>query len=53
MRLDIDQPPVNLPVGGPAMDRRDRELERPVVEHRAVNERCHRRIDVGAQVMLE
>ena len=53
MRLDIDQPPVDLPVGGPAVDRGDRELERPVVEDGAVDEGRHRRIDVGAQMVLE
>ena len=51
MRFDIDEPAVDLPIGRPAMDRRDRLLERPVVEHRAVDERGRGRVDLGLQVM--
>ena len=40
-------------IGRPAMDRRDRKLERPVVEHGAVDERHRRRIDAGVLVMPE
>ena len=51
MRVDIDQPAVDLAIGRPAVDRRDRVLERPVVEHRAVDEGRRRRVDVGLQVL--
>ena len=35
------------------MDCRDRDLERPIVEDRAVDERRRRRVDVGLQMLLE
>ncbi len=50
MRVDVDQPAVDLAVGRPAVDRRNGLLERPVVEDRAVEERGFRRIDAGLQV---
>ena len=53
MRVDVDQPPVDLPIGRPAVDRRDRHLERPVVEHRAVDERHRGRIQAGPQMGMK
>ena len=38
VRLDIDKTSIDLPIGGPTVNRRNRLLERPVVEHRAVDE---------------
>jgi hypothetical protein len=45
MRIDIEQATVDLAVGGAAVDCRNRLLERPVVEHRAVDEGHRGRID--------
>ena len=53
VRIDVDEPAIDLAIGRPAVDRRDRLQERPVVEHRAVEEGCRGRIDVGAQMGRE
>ena len=53
MRLDVNEAPIDLPIGRPALDRRDRLPERPVVEHRAVDERDRGRIDTGPQMVVE
>ena len=51
--VDENKPPVDVTIGGAIMDCRDRLAERPVVEHRAIDERSGDRIDIGAQVTLE
>ncbi len=48
--IDIDEAAVDLAEGGAAVDRRDRLVERPVVEHAAVDEARARRVDVGLAV---
>ncbi len=53
VRLDIDEPAVDLAIGRPAVDGGDRLLERPVVEHGAVDERGRGGIDAGAHLVLE
>ncbi len=53
VRVDIDQPAVDLAIGRPAMDRRDRLLERAIVEHGAVEEGGRGRVDAGTQMVRE
>ena len=53
MRLDIDEAPVDLTIGRPPMDRRDRKLKWPVVEHGAIDEGHRRRVHAGLLVILE
>src|SRR5215831_20540684 len=51
MRIDVDQTAIHLAKRRPAVDRRNRLLKWPVVEHRAVEKRGRGRIDAGAQVV--
>src|SRR5499427_10304521 len=51
MRIDIDQTAIDFAKRRPAVDRRNRLLKWPVVEHRAVEKRGCGRIDAGAQVV--
>ena len=51
MRIDVNQAAIHFAKRRPAVDRRNRLLEWPVVEHRAVEKRGRGRIDAGAQVV--
>ncbi len=51
MRIDVDKPSVHFAISRPAVDRLDRLLERPVVEHGAVEKRGGRGIDAGTQMV--
>src|SRR5262245_9376462 len=53
MRLDVNQPAVDLAVRRPAVDRGDRDLKWPVVEDRPVDERHRRRINADVTVILK
>src|SRR2546427_806337 len=51
MWIDVDQTAIDFAKRRPAVDRRNRLLKWPVVEHRAVEKRGRGRIDAGAQVV--
>ena len=53
MRVDIEEAPVDLAISRPAMDRGDRLLKRPIVEHGAVDKRYRRGIDACANMVGE
>ena len=52
-RIDVNQPPVDLAVGRPSMNGRNRLSEGPVVEHAAIDETGVSWIDVALQVSAE
>ena len=53
VRLDINEPAIDLAIGRPAVDGRDRNLEGAIVKDRAIDERRRDRVDIGPQMLLE